>query len=160
MTQIDDLRVGGWYAIKSERELDEQTSFADFPFAIRKRRRSAVTGEPLRILAISLPFIVVTNGHDRFPLDVRQYEFIRLDRRYVDAITTSRGPELIGNVFLDEEKRIASDIKRGKKQKPDPRLCPHCCEGRLHQLHRSGEWLFVCPVCGYEGRPPTSQAKR
>jgi hypothetical protein len=146
---VDDLKVGHWYAIEDVHEDDDVSGYGvEFYLRPPRRRREKVaTGQPLQLLAISLPFIVVTDGNQRFSLDTRRCQLCELDRRYVSALTIA---EMDGNrqpVFLDEAKR--------KKENPDPRLCPNCREGRLIQTYRARDyWCWVCPVCGFEGRPP------
>ena len=149
-TRIDDLKVGRWFAIKAERDIEEQPTFAEMPYLrSRNLRTTAVTGQPLKIVAISLPFIVVTDGVGRFTLDTRLYDFIRLSAKYVRALTEvvveSDGQRLVA--YLDQ-------IKKLPKENPDPKLCPNCSEGRLRQTYRKEVWIFLCPVCGFEGRPP------
>lgn len=98
-------------------------------------------GTPMKILAISYPFVCVNNGKDTFGLDIREYTLVRVHGTYVRhmaAKLTSR--------------------KRKKKVKKDPKLCPRCGEGILVERWvmdpgSDSKWIIVCPICDSTGDP-------
>lgn len=90
MTPADDLRPGMWVAIVGREEPEEETSgqwsFTAWPMARSTRSTVAYTGEPLQILAISLPFLCVFGGGKRFAIDLRSRDVQRLSKRFVRAM--------------------------------------------------------------------------
>lgn len=144
-TRVDDFAVGRWYAITREPDVQEEFS----PFFPR-RYSTNVNGRPLKLLAMSLPFAVFTDGRETLSLDTRQFEFIRLDYKYVKAIGI-RTERRNGNRIITLE----NPNRKSKKKESREGCCPMCgC--RLRQKFRNqGEgWLLTCPECGFEGGLP------
>jgi len=143
MTYIDDLDVGMFVAILDQPE-QERSPFG-FPMWIteddeRRKRKTSGTGEPLEILAISLPFLCVTDGKRRFSVDTRAVDLQKLGKDYVREMRSREEP--------------GTKKKRKRKEKPDPQACPRCHERRIQTKTVGREWKFVCPRCGYDGEQP------
>jgi hypothetical protein len=142
MTYIDDLEVGMFVAVLDQPdERPAHGMFAMFqPDDERPRRRYSAAGEPLEILAISLPFICVTDGKRRFSIDTRVVSLQRLQSAYVKEMQRRDEP--------------GAKRRRRKKEKPDPQACPRCREKRIQTKSVGKDWKFVCPRCGYDGEQP------
>ena len=150
--QIDDMKVGQWVAITSETQADMSYS----PFGFHPPVPSMVDGCPLKIVAICLPFIAVTNGYERFSLDCREYTFTKLDKKYVQCMSFGRkqwNSETGRSRILIEEQCTSPQVDPAEGLNN----CPMCHEGRLRQRYSQGEWLIVCPVCGFSGGLPKSK---
>ena len=94
--QADDLRVGQFVAILNGRrpepyqapEGEEGPSRAAVMLATSAmipEPYAAIKGEPLRVVAMNLPFIMVRNlerRSTRFSIDTRLCELIKVDRQY------------------------------------------------------------------------------
>lgn len=162
MTPEDDLKVGQWIAIVTEIVADtsEGPEWSPFGWGHSPRRESNVDGRPLRILAISLPFIAVTDGMNRFPIDVRESKVTKLSSSYVKAMARQQLPRhqqgrsicetLSANRFV-----ISEPPERISEEKPE-RACPLCGD-RLIERHREKVWFLACRLCGFEGGPPASK---
>lgn len=131
MTAIDDLKVGMWIAVTKLHHEQCESFWGHRPVAYG--------GEPLRVLAVSLPFICVHDGEKAISLDCRIIEVQKLTPKYVRAM------RLIQQAPPQRAKR--------KRRKRDPMLCPRCRCGRLIQraTTQSGEvvWDLYCTQCGY-----------
>ena len=143
--KVDDLTVGQWVAI--ERELTEEQSPDSGPFwFVQHRRETKVDGMPLRIVAISLPFVCVTNGKFRFVLDTREIVFCRLCPKFVKSLTeTPRSYDGDHYVIHDDQSRA----KPEPQEKPE-RSCPICSD-RLIERYTAGVWILACRQCGFSG---------
>lgn len=144
MTPIDDLHVGQWIAVVGEKKEEPDCN----PFSLfRPSKRDMVTGQPLQIVALSLPFIAVTDGHRRFPLDVREVEVKKLHRKYVQSMK-ARQKDWEPEGFAVPEPEKAKEESTGKHG-----LCPMCGD-RLIQRKSQGDWFLACRECGFEGTLP------
>lgn len=144
-TPVDDLAVGQWIAITDMQE--EQPDWS--PFAMFRPQPRHVTGQPLKIVAMSLPFLAVTDGMRRFPIDVREVKVKKLEPRYVKAMKASQKdwePERTTRSAFT----VAEPEKPKEKSKGMNGLCP-VCESRLIQRKTDGEWFLACRECGFEG---------
>lgn len=88
-TKEDDLDVGDWIAVSGEKWV---------------RRAAPFNGQPFKVVAISLPFIVIfepgKNRHAR--LDLGWYKVVKVSQEYVDANATVAAD----NSFSDEEVQL------------------------------------------------------
>lgn len=133
----DDLKRGDWITITSSEEKG--------PLGVAVGR--LVTGQPVKVVAVSLPFICVTDGRARWPIDVRQCCFSRTNRSYINAMRdfvpaeAMRGAEFYDG---DEEEFYAKEAKPEKTQGNCPK-----CGGLLVETLTIGspEWLLVCREC-------------
>lgn len=112
-TRVDDFRVGRWYAIVREPEVEEGFN----PF-YHVPRGTHVNGRPLKLLALSLPFGVFTDGRETLTIDTRQFGFIRLSTEYVKAVGIR---DVRGEPVLE---------RRQKQEQKTEGRCP-VCGGRL-----------------------------
>lgn len=100
-------------------------------------------GEPLEVLSVALPFIAVTNGGDRFSLDLRECDVLQVNRQYVEA---RRDPR-----HFSGKKAVTG--KKQRKEKKDSNGCPRCGTRMIQRIReKQNVWTIVCPTCGYE--PP------
>lgn len=137
MTPVDDLKVGQYVAIFNEKEPE----FIPEGFAVFSRE-SAVTGEPLLIKAISLPFMAVmdTSG-SMVPVDLRQYSVKRLKYTYVKAFESlMQYPD-----DEDGEEVVLED-------EPRKRICCPVCTERMVECRDKHGWKFSCRNCKAEMR--------
>lgn len=143
--KVDDLAVGQWVAIEAELTDEHPLDSNPFWFASH-RRESKVDGMPLRILAISLPFVCVTNGKYRFVLDAREVVFCRLCPKFVKTLTvTPRSYNGDRYVIHDDQQR-----SKLRPQEKSERACPVCSE-KLIERYTAGVWILACRQCGFSG---------
>lgn len=141
MTPADDLRVGQHVAVIRVKSTAD--GFMNGVYG--NPQPPSYDGYPLKILAISLPFVSVSNGREVFGLDVRDIDVKVVNAKYVKAMTSTE--------VLRKIRR-----RKRKKEKPDPKLCPNCKEGCLVerlivQAGKPNIWIAVCTVCGYGSEP-------
>jgi len=132
MTPIDDLRVGQWIAVCSDRMTKGRERYASF------------TGEPCEIVAISLPFIAVwiPRPGRGDTIDVRRYGVVRLDRKYV-------------RVMLQMPLEDSPKDEDHEEQEQES-LCP-ICGHKLSQRMVAGdgdELALHCSECGFGWHMP------
>jgi predicted RNA-binding Zn-ribbon protein involved in translation (DUF1610 family) len=138
-TPIDDLHVKQWVAVCHDKRVQ-----GDAPHWMHADHPPSFTGEPLQIVAISLPFIAVSDGTRRFAIDARDYGLRKLHPTYVRKM---RG------VFMDHPDGILaiSETEDGVPADAAKGLCP-LCSTRLRERRIAHEtWVFKCPQCGFEG---------
>ena len=146
-TKVDDFMVGRWYAIVSEAEQEVQQDFNPF---FQQHRNAYVNGRPLKLLAMSLPFAVFTDGRERFTLDTRQFGFIRLNYRYIKAIGIREERTERGRIVT-----LENPEQRRRKRESEEGCCPICgCQLRQKFRDQDGDWLLHCIGCGFEGGLP------
>jgi hypothetical protein len=144
MTPVDDLQVGQWIAIVGAK--DAEPEFSLFGMC-RPKSRDVVTGQPLKIVAMSLPFVAVTDGYRRFPIDVREIQVKKLDPKYVKAMKAKQSEwEPDGFAVPEPEKPKSESTGRHG-------LCPMCGD-RLIQRKSDGDWFLACRQCGFQGTLP------
>lgn len=158
MTPVDDLHVGQWIAVVGHVEQEE----ADDPWSqmFGGRRKAIFDGKPLKILAISLPFICVTDGYNRAGLDMREVRVKKLSKSYVEAMSLrSQVRERVSDV----ERRfgvtlpVTQDVDPAvKQQKEEPKstegMCPICGHKLISRKYEGDSaWVFACKECGFEG---------
>lgn len=148
MTAVDDLKVGMYVAV-TDCELPSPEPTFGIPYWYtgemeqRRQSRAVSNGMPLEVLAISLPFLCVTDGKRRFSVDVRETRLQRLSRQYVQAMAGGQDQDF-----------TATRRRRKKKSKPDPKKCPRCGSRRVERLVAPGEWSLYCQQCGLADAPP------
>lgn len=151
MTPLDDLKPGQWVAIFAVKE--RETTYDPFRGYRKEHSRSyPVNGKPLKILAISLPFVCVTDGRARYSIDVRDCELKKLSPHYVRVLTeTESEMDECGDSFFVRESTPNKHRKR-KRKKADTRGCCPNCGTRLRQRRVDiGTWSWVCNECGFIG---------
>lgn len=140
--KTDDLSVGMYVAICRTKEAEEDTIsvYSMWGMAAPSRKKPC-DGMPLKIEAISLPFVAVSAMGVVTAIDSRDVEFVRLDKRYVEAVL---------------KKKITSKVI---KQKPEPGCCPRCGDKlrtiTCYKPLEVKQERTHCPTCGFE--PPGEQ---
>lgn len=99
-------------------------------------------GTPLQVLAVSMPFLCVTDGKGVFSIDSREYGFSILKTPYVKRMTSH---------LSNKPPKIKLPGQPRKKRKKDPRDCPRCGSRRVERLSAPGKWIPFCPECGLGG---------
>ncbi|QDU61261.1 hypothetical protein Pan216_21150 [Planctomycetes bacterium Pan216] len=135
-TPIDCLREGQWIAITDERDETSSCWNDSYIFHSPRPKKKNITGEPLRIEAISLPFLLVNDGQHLFAIDVRRVEVTLLRHRYAKILRPST-----------EKDVVQMPIKQAQSK-----LCPLCQEKMIERMRGIGEWMLACKQCGFEGK--------
>ncbi len=143
--RADDLTVGQWVAVEREISDEPCSDGGPFWFGWNGRRESKVDGTPLRIVAISLPFVCVTNGRRRFVLDTREVVFCRLTPKFVKSLSANRIYDDSGAFVVRDD----APKQRVNTEKPE-RACPVCSD-RLIERYAAGVWCLACRQCGFTG---------
>jgi len=149
MTPADDLKPGRWVAITR----CKNTSTVVTPFGESQMgdKYEQVTGQPLKLKAVSLPFICVSDGTYVFPVDLRQFDVKVLSSKYAKILSNiSRQPD--GNVVVLES-------TKDMKALPDNtgyRICPFCHSQAVVERMTENDrtWRLVCRECGFNGELP------
>lgn len=154
---IDDLSVGQWVFITDSESIESYSFFGD-----QSRTVYPVDGRPLKIKAISLPFIVVTDTDQRYnaAIDTREVDLTRADAKYVKAMTgraASRGGRTTATFRADGSEAAVEAEKKKEKSEPEPMACPVCQERMVERLipGTDGDWMLHCKQCGFEGGRPS-----
>jgi len=133
-----------YVAICRTKEADEEptTGYGVWWGQATPQRKKPCDGMPLKIEAISLPFVAVSTRDGSIEsIDSRDVEFVRLDKRYVEAVL---------------KKKITSKVI---KQKPEPGCCPRCGDKlrtiTCYKPLEVKQERTHCPTCGFE--PPGEQ---
>jgi hypothetical protein len=102
MTAVDDLKVGMFVAIVGDYEPKgwrepEMSPFFSMCYGEPTKPKPRATGQPLQIVAISLPFLAVTDGEKKYPIDVRECQLQRLSPAYVRAMMEQKATKKARN---------------------------------------------------------------
>ena len=176
MTKIDDLSVSDWIVITDVFD-DEDTTQYDNPqgtWVWGQFRPNTVEdvplnervgGEPLCILAIGLPFIGVTNGEQRFAIDIRRTAVQKVPDEY-GAVMCRINKDVYydegSNTFVpsppsEEENvgegacwRYAGPASNSESVESGMCYCPRCGEKMAERLFNE-QWIKICqnPECRY-----------
>lgn len=140
--QWDELKVGMYVAVTAYKG-EEQTT----PWGHTYKPTIQFDGEPLKILAKSMPFVSVTDGHKVYAIDWRSWDIQKLSPHYVRAMLVNRqGCQSVTASELMET--TGQRRKRKHKNKyTGPSVCPRCGGNRGQG---EGVWRWYCPDCGLE----------
>ena len=163
--QADDLKVGMFVAITGLVKNDEEPDYLEaehFTYQTmnvrRKERRHRFDGVPLEILAISYPFVCVTNQGVRFGMDLRDVILTKLNKDFVEEM--AHGAGLSDGGRYTGERKVPASVRR--KMKKDKRkleiearqnkvMCPRCFNPKTTQLRKEGgKWFRHCERCGLD----------
>lgn len=169
MTPIEDIHPGQFICVVRDKRLDDQSHPQPPRFAM------SYSGRPVEVIAISLPFIAVTNGRFTDSIDVRDFDVKVVTKEYAIAMLSrindtpgvSRAKKI--RKHRERQKRIAEakfDSVMGIVHQPHERDCPRCgermvrrrtysqnCSAAIPNSLPTGGWMMVCKQCGFE-RPP------
>lgn len=147
MTAVDDLKVGQWIALTYVENPQVFMFFGGQPMA----NHPQVDGVPLEVMAISLPFVCVSNGRFRFSIDVRRCRFQRVSRRYVDLMFNMEGLTINGIAAVEDD---LAEVPV-EEVESNPRACPMCGERMVERLDPdTRDWFVACRQCGFQGTIP------
>lgn len=155
----ENVKVGMFIVLTGRRDEDETpiTRFNPFGFMEDEpRRRRSLPGNPLKVLAINLPFICATpDGSSVVAIDTREWYFDKANSAYVRAMLTrpQAGRRKKGRSRLEEPHPLLK-TPRQRKEKPDPRDCPYCGEKMVQQLRAgTSKWRYYCKNCDTDRGP-------
>lgn len=161
--QVDDLEVGQWVVLLS-RTLSMDSLI---------HPRLVQTGRPFQIVAVDLPFVLLTDdGDERMALDTRLAELQRCSLEYVQAWGFSHAPpprqpqpKPFGLLsFMSPAPTAAAQVEREERpqDQPDPTSIAGNCRrcGRALHIGRPliGEWKAICHYCGWKEGDPVPAA--
>src|SRR5688572_19997051 len=123
MTPVDDLRRGDWVAVVGCNMDRPRDWFGN-------EKPVAFDGLPLRILAISLPFLCVDCQGKTLSLDVRAWDVKKVSRHYARAMSG-----------------VAPKQPRRRRARPQKGHCPRCGERLCERLDATTNfiWRHLCP---------------
>ena len=138
--QADDLRAGTWVIVLESWETHHHPFYGEC-----ESRNEMVSGLPLQVLSVSLPFVVVTDGQYHYPIDTRCVKFGRVSKQYVKALKGTK---------LSEYGLILEEPASKQKQASDKKACPSCGDRMVERLVGDGLWSLACNQCGLQGGIP------
>lgn len=117
----------------------------------RRKRETVFDGKPWRVLSVSMPWVLCTDGIDRACFDSRRTELTLVSKDYArewraKENVTQKTPQVIGRI-------------KEKKKKRHPSECPRC-EIKMVQIRKpDGVWSWECKNCGHRGPdiPPIAE---
>src|SRR5688500_3625090 len=116
---VERVRPGMFVAIHRCVDDNEPDQTEMTPWGPRTVRSSSTyTGTPLRVLAVSPPFVCVTNGEETEAIDLRRIGIIKLRKSYVKAFC---GPERFGRLLSEGKTKAAC---REDQERERPQRCP------------------------------------
>lgn len=173
-THPENLKPGDWIAVVGHRDLDNQDDEPQMvmsmfgPSVSRPSPPPQYNGLPSKVVAISLPFICITDGKATEALDIRQIRVQKVSKRYAKAMIAGRRSEGVWAArqnttdvqdVADVFNMTASDIVMSSSDVLTfkmPRTCPVCQEAEMKETLTEGEreWKLSCPSCGFTGTRP------
>ena len=140
-TPTDDLQPGDFVAVVEDTGIgvEYQDSYSPKPVI-----DPIYDGIPLEIIAISLPFLCVSNGRRRFGLDIRRYHVKKVNNRYAKEMQDARSPGRKQRKFREEGQIVFEEDTTG--------CCPRC-HVKMIQTVVKGEWVYLCKHCHFNGGP-------
>jgi hypothetical protein len=182
MTPVDDLKEGQWITVVGNRHLDAQDDdddsgapFNPFDFTRPSRRQKpSYSGAPVKIVAISLPFIAVADGRGVDTLDMRVWQVKKVTKKYALTVARARKaqnqPHLMQpGVSHQSDSNLLAKAAGGivlpmqslvpELEKSEPikhaNLCPVCQHPLITRLKEGErEWKLECDECGFSGGRP------
>lgn len=135
--KADDLEVGMFVAVSGF--IGEDDSPEPSPWTYTRPRSDLIDGTPLEILAVSLPFVLLHNGHGQGTLDIRTVTLVRLQDEYVAAFRKTP---------IEKCRRVPG---QQPPREPTTPVSVDCCGrcGSKQNLFRSatGPWAWKCREC-------------
>jgi predicted RNA-binding Zn-ribbon protein involved in translation (DUF1610 family) len=154
MTRPDDLAKGQYITLV---ECLDVPAYSPFDWRTEDYRAVRFDGCPLEVLAVSLPFLCVTDGFDVFAVDTRAWRVQRVSKEYAAAMATARRQATTGAEKPLRHRRGSVFAAKSTSPKRDHRDCPRCGE-RMAQVRGIGShpaWTLICKNCGHNGGPVT-----
>ena len=152
MTKPDDLKPKMYVVVHTILEdKDDEPEYSPWGMMFgggRAPSRPKYDGKPWQVVAISLPFVCLTDGRVKVSCDTRTTVLQRVTREYALAMDTPAIPEARhASIFL---------ARQPPPDAPDPRDCPRCGHRMTQRLKTpgSGEWPLVCKNCESERPAP------
>lgn len=149
MTKHDDLSVGDYIVLVECHEIE---AYCPYNIYHEDFIPPKFDGRPFEILAVSLPFVCVTNGPQTFAIDLHAWGVQKVTREYAKAMAHANGC-----VTVERRKKNKRSVFAAAKQRqapPDPQACPRCGH-RMRQVLQAGGsgWFLICPQCNNNGGP-------
>lgn len=128
--QIDDILAGQWIAVTSWRRERQACEWSWF----EQPAYPPLAGSPLKVIAISLPFLVVEAGGQIGRIDTREFSFARITDEYVAALSVA-----------------PKQLKPGRRTDG----CPRCGSRLIQRNTGTGAWDRFCRECNaFVGETP------
>lgn len=135
-TPVDSLKIGDWVAVvRYKQARSKHTPWGSWDV------EPSYDGRPGQVVAISLPFVALTDGARVGTIDVRDIDLQRVTEQYAKAVLSSGA--------------VPVKVRRRRRGKPDPSLCPRCGDRLQQFMSKRTEFKFRvrCPSCGWDGGP-------
>ena len=142
MGRIENIEVGD-YLILTDVELEPESHGLDSVESIwggfsQQRRRAEQDHHPLRVAAISVPFILFEppagDTAKAITVDSRYASWTKADADYVRQFHSLHGREVPGCEYTEAAKE------------PEARMCPEC-SGKMGERLLRGKWVLSCGDC-------------
>lgn len=165
----EDIKPGNWVAITAFDPTGATPSSIRHPTALdvnvpRKDltlRITEYTGVPMKVLAVSLPFMLVQYIASAYveALDVRTKRFTKLNKKFIKEFGATWGTNILNqqnqqhpHSFTSQEEQHNEDDHGVMDLVPHESLCP-LCYNRLHEAQSTGPDTFlVCTACGWSNQ--------
>jgi hypothetical protein len=112
-----EISVGHCITIYEPVETEREESLFDFFGGGRERQRHHLTGVPLKVMAIDLPFVAVRLASgERFSLDTRLFRLMEMREEFASALyardQAAAGDEVPQSQLLDAINRMATVLNQ------------------------------------------------
>lgn len=143
------LKKGDLIALTDFHNEDETPpTYEELMMGGQRRARTQFDGKPWRIVSISLPFLLVTDGKKRVSIDTRMWSVQRVSKEYAREW---RSEEQTTETLKKGKKTNDLFKKKPRKEKPGLDQCTKC-GGKMKQALKGHQvWKWVCSECGNEG---------
>jgi hypothetical protein len=151
----DDLKPGMFVAIIAY-DAPEQLSPDGTLVPAEPTRFS---GMPLRIMSVSFPFVILTDGHENTgALDTRRYKFVKLSMHYAKTWEIARLADGAAALFPSKWYEAMQLQAAPAAPEPNADCCPTCGRKYRQRLVKQGQWERRCPQCGFQPGEPVRAA--
>lgn len=144
MVRFENLHKGEYISV-----VGYLKDLPEHPWGWSNPLAGAFNGQPFQILELSYPFIAVRNNqNEKSSLDFRFFELNKVSKQYADCF--NHQPAVRQETFGKTEK-----VRKKKRRRPDPSLCPRCCGRMIQRLFVKPvvEWHKYCQECGLDAGP-------
>ena len=145
MSKLENLKKNDWIIIT-------EVIPVEFPSAIpgidsQKILPYSCNGIPLKVIAISAPWIVVDDTRFKGTIDSRYICWTKANNEYRKALEdfkTQNESENYKNLWY------AKEVKT-EEAKPNYKACPNCGEALTTRKGPKSTWWMICDNCKFKG---------
>jgi len=115
------------------------------------RTAKSYDGVPFKVLAMSYPFLAVTEGKDRYSIDYRRFDLQIVSEKYAQAVHTLKAKDFQKAISSKKDQKKLEKIQKEE----DEQTCKRCGTKMMSQRlikPGSGEWAYYCPNCDGMGK--------